>query len=38
MVVTPAIGTALWAGPLPSHHVRNVGSSELRIIAVELKN
>jgi hypothetical protein len=34
----PAIGTALWSGPLQPHFVENVGDRELHIIAVELKS
>lgn len=37
MGMAPAPGTSLWGAPLPPHCVRNVGNSELRIIAVELK-
>jgi quercetin dioxygenase-like cupin family protein len=33
----PAMGEALWLPPLPPHSVENVGTSELRLIAVELK-
>jgi hypothetical protein len=33
----PQVGSAMWIAPLPPHSVRNVGSSPLRIIAVELK-
>jgi mannose-6-phosphate isomerase-like protein (cupin superfamily) len=33
----PAIGEALWLPPLPPHSVENVGTEELRLIAVELK-
>lgn len=33
----PALGGCLWSSPLVPHYVRNVGDSELRIIAVELK-
>ena len=34
----PAIGSALWSGPLQPHFVTNVGDGELHIIAVELKD
>jgi hypothetical protein len=34
---TPAIGAALWSAPLVPHYVKNVGNSDLRIIAIELK-
>jgi hypothetical protein len=33
----PAAGSVLWSAPLPPHYVENVGDSELRVIAVELK-
>jgi len=33
----PAIGSALWSGPLQPHFVKNIGDGELHIIAVELK-
>jgi hypothetical protein len=34
---TPAIGAALWSAPLVPHYVKNVGNSDLRIIAIEVK-
>lgn len=34
---TPAIGEALWLPPLPAHSIENVGTADLRLIAVELK-
>ena len=37
MVATPAIGSAIWSGPLAPHYVRNVGQDELHIIAIEVK-
>ncbi|MGN6850072.1 MAG: cupin domain-containing protein [Sphingomicrobium sp.] len=33
----PVIGEALWLPPLPPHSVENIGTAELRLIAVELK-
>lgn len=33
----PAIGSAIWAAPLPPHYVQNIGDALLHIIAVELK-
>ena len=33
----PEVGSAIWAGPLTPHYVRNVGSTNLRIIAIEMK-
>jgi quercetin dioxygenase-like cupin family protein len=33
----PSPGEALWSAPLVPHWVENIGDSELRIIAVELK-
>ena len=35
---SPREGTTLWSAPLGPHSARNVGSQELRVIAVELKN
>ena len=34
----PAVGEALWLPPLTPHSIENVGESELRLIAVELKS
>ena len=34
----PAVGDALWLPPLTPHSVENIGESELRLIAVELKS
>ena len=34
----PGPGEAIWSPALPPHRVRNVGSSDLRLIAVELKS
>ena len=34
---TPAIGTALWGGPIGPHFVENIGTTPLHILAVELK-
>ncbi len=34
----PAIGEALWLPPLPAHSVENIGKSDLRLVAVELKS
>jgi hypothetical protein len=31
-------GTALWSGPLAPHTLENVGTSELRVISVEVKD
>jgi hypothetical protein len=33
----PAAGAALWSAPLGPHSAENVGDTELRVIAVELK-
>lgn len=33
----PSTGEALWLPPLPPHSVENIGDSELRLIAIELK-
>jgi quercetin dioxygenase-like cupin family protein len=32
-----APGAVLWSGPLPPHSLTNVGSGDLRVLAVELK-
>ena len=34
---TPRIGEALWLPPLPAHSIENVGTTDLHLIAVELK-
>lgn len=33
----PQLGAALWSPPVPLHYIENVGSTDLLIIAVELK-
>ena len=33
----PSAGQSLWIQPLPPHSIENVGTSELRLIAIELK-
>ena len=33
----PPIGGALWGPPIGPHYVHNVGDTELRILAVEIK-
>ncbi len=33
----PEAGAALWAPPIGPHYLQNVGSSELRILAIEVK-
>lgn len=33
----PELGEAMWSAPLPAHTLTNVGSSDLRVISVELK-
>jgi hypothetical protein len=35
--MSPAPGSALWSAPLAPHYVRNVGTSILHVIAIELK-
>ena len=32
------VGGAVWGGPLTPHSLENVGDSDLRVIAVEMKN
>ena len=33
----PELASGLWIDPLPPHSVENIGSSDLHIIAVEVK-
>jgi len=33
----PAVGSALWGGPIGPHYVENVGNTLLHILAVEIK-
>lgn len=33
----PAAGAALWSGPIGPHYVENVGSTDLHVLAVEIK-
>jgi len=37
MATKPAPGAALWSPPVPSHYIQNVGTTDLLVIAVELK-
>lgn len=37
MTTKPQPGTALWSPPVPPHYIVNVGTTELLVIAVELK-
>jgi hypothetical protein len=34
----PDVGQGVWSPPLPPHYVENVGSDEIRVISVELKD
>jgi quercetin dioxygenase-like cupin family protein len=34
----PAVGSALWSGPIGPHYVENVGNADLHILAVEIKD
>jgi quercetin dioxygenase-like cupin family protein len=34
----PVAGAGLWIEPLPPHSVENIGSSDLHIVAVEVKS
>lgn len=34
----PVVGSALWAGPIGPHWLRNIGQTDLHIIAVEIKD
>lgn len=33
----PTVGSALWGDPIGPHHVENVGSEVLHILAIEIK-
>ncbi len=33
----PAPGTALWSGPLAAHALKNIGTTDLHVISVEVK-
>jgi quercetin dioxygenase-like cupin family protein len=37
LAAKPQPGEAMWSPPLPPHSLKNVGSSDLRVITVELK-
>jgi len=37
MPTKPSIGSALWSGPIGPHYVENVGTTDLHILAVEVK-
>ncbi|MBS0193075.1 MAG: hypothetical protein JSR34_02430 [Proteobacteria bacterium] len=37
LAVKPAVGEALWGGPIGPHFVENVGGTVLHILAVEIK-
>jgi hypothetical protein len=37
MTVKPAVGAALWTGPIGPHFVENVGQADLHILAIETK-
>ena len=38
MTSTPPVGSVLWAGPIGPHYVENIGSTDLHILAVEVKS
>ena len=38
MATKPNLGEAIWGPPISPHYVQNVGSANLRIIAVEVKS
>ena len=33
----PAVGSALWSGPLAAHSLKNIGDTHLHVISVEIK-
>jgi len=35
--LAPAIGSALWSGPIGPHYLENVGTKDLHILAIEIK-
>ena len=35
--ISPALGSAIWAGPLPPHRAANVGTCDPHIVAIEFK-
>ena len=36
--IAPEVGAVLWSKPYPVHSVENIGTAELRVIAVEIKS
>ena len=38
MATKPQPGETIWGEPIPPHYVRNVGQTDLRIIAIEVKS
>ena len=38
LATTPVVGSAIWSPPIGPHYVQNVGQTELRIIAIEVKS
>lgn len=36
--IAPAVGSAHWAAPLPSHSLRNVGTGTIHVILTEFKD
>lgn len=37
MASKPAVGTAIWGPPIGPHYVENVGTTDLHILAIEIK-
>jgi hypothetical protein len=37
LAAKPAVGSAMWVGPIGPHYVENVGVTDLHIVAVEIK-
>jgi len=33
----PTVGSALWSGPLAAHSLKNIGTNDLHVICVEMK-
>ena len=38
LTAKPAQGTSLWSDPLIPHTLKNIGTSDLHVISVEIKN
>lgn len=34
----PEISSAIWSEPLPPHHLENIGTTDLKVLTIEIKN